>query len=334
MSSKVLRGKIANAKAGGHNGGPAHFALDRGLFTDDGHLVRRLQAGECVKQAGHRIHLLPCTDQEKLDAVRFAFERFGSADIGVRDLARELEAKGFPSPSGRGWTHHNVGRLLRTPAYVGTARWGATAWGKYHSAQGDDIVPVNGSDRGRERRRKPQGDAIAVQGVHEGIIPPALFNRVQRKLEAQERTPSHRTRHADYPLTGLIVCEHCGKPMIGNTLRADDRQGEQVYKYSQYVCGTYSAYGRDLLHNTTCGRNAIDAQRVLGWVVHKLQEVFLGPGRDALVQEIRKQLRGETKANSGDVERLQKRVAELEREVSRLARIIQEFGNLWGSWGI
>jgi DNA invertase Pin-like site-specific DNA recombinase len=94
MSAKTLRGRIANAKAGGWNGGPAIFAMDRGLFDDDGHLVRRLQLGEYVRQAGHRVHLLPCTDQEKINAVLFAFTRFDRADLGVRDLARELEAKG------------------------------------------------------------------------------------------------------------------------------------------------------------------------------------------------------------------------------------------------
>ena len=112
MSAKTLRGRIANAKVGGHNGGPAVYAMERGLFRDDGHLVRRLQTGEYVRQAGHRVHLLPGTDQVKIDAVRFAFRRFDAADIGVRDLARQLEAKGYPSPNGKGWTHDTVRRLL------------------------------------------------------------------------------------------------------------------------------------------------------------------------------------------------------------------------------
>jgi len=320
MSAKTLRGRIANAKAGGWNGGPAIFAMDRGLFDDDGHLVRRLQLGEYVKQAGHRVHLLPCTDQAKIDAVRFAFNRFADADLGVRNLARELEAKGYPSPTGKGWTHHNVGRLLRTTAYVGTAQWGAKAWGKYHTAQGADIVA--GSGNGKSPRRKPKEDTIAVEDAHEGIIEPKLFNRVQTKLAAQERKPSHRTRHVDYPLTGLIVCEHCGKPMCGNSLRANNRTGEQVYRYQQYVCATYAGYGRGCRHNTTCGRNAIDANRVLGWIVHKLQEVFFGPGRGVLVEEIKRQLSAEAKTTN-DVARLGKRAADLDRQVSRLVKAIR-----------
>ena len=89
--------------------------------------------GICAPAPTRRVHPAgrapgpssPCTDQAKIDAVQFAFNRFADADLGVRDLARELETKGYQSPTGKGWTHHNVGRLLRTTAYVGTAQWGA-----------------------------------------------------------------------------------------------------------------------------------------------------------------------------------------------------------------
>jgi len=320
MSAKTLRGRIANAKAGGHNGGPAIYGMDRGLFDEHGNLVRRLQLGEYVRQAGHRVRLLPCTDQAKIDAVKFAFERFDSADIGVRDLARELEAKGYPSPTGKGWSHHSVARLLRTTAYVGTARWGATAWGKYHTACGEDIVPTgNGKQRGR--RKKPLEDAIAVEDAHEGIIPIDLFNRVQHKLPQPK--PYQPKRKTAYPLAGLIFCGHCGKPMHGNCHHAKDRKGKPAYDYSQYVCSTNATFGRDLMHNTTCAHHAIDAQRVLGWLTHKLQEVYLGPGRDALVKEIKSQLQAKPQANSGDLERLRKRAADLEKEVNRLVKAIR-----------
>ncbi|NLE37626.1 MAG: recombinase family protein, partial [Pirellulaceae bacterium] len=320
MSAKTLRGRIANAKAGGHNGGLAVFGMDRGLFDDNGKLVRRLQPGEYVRQSGHRVRLLPSTDQAKVDAVRFAFNRFADADIGVRDLARELEKKGFPSPTDKGWSHHSVGRLLRTTAYVGTLEWGNEAWGKYHCAQGEDIVTANGD--GKTPKKKPKEDAIRVERAHEGIIDMPLFDRVQAKLAERERKPSHRTRHFDYPLTGLIFCEHCGKPMCGNSLRANNRDGEQTYRYQQYVCATYAGYGRDCRHNTTCGRNAIDANRVLAWIVSKLQEIYLGPGRDALGEEIKRQLSAETRPTA-DVSRLEKRIADLDRQVSRLVKAIR-----------
>jgi len=128
LSGKVVRGKVANAKAGGWNGGPPVYGMDRGMFSPSGELVRRLMPGEVSRMDGHRVRLLPTTDTVRIEAVRFAFTRLDQADISIRDLARELEAKGYPSPGGKGWSHHSVGKLLKSCAYVGTSQWGATAW--------------------------------------------------------------------------------------------------------------------------------------------------------------------------------------------------------------
>jgi DNA invertase Pin-like site-specific DNA recombinase len=318
LSAKTLRGQVANAKAGGWNGGPTIFAMDRGLFSNDRHLVRRLQPGERVRQAGHRIHLLPCTDQVKIDAVRFAFRRFDEADISMRDLARELDGKGYPSPTGKGWTHHSVARTLRTTVYVGTRRWGVSGWGRYHTLQGDDIVAGSGR---KGWRPKPAEDAIVVEGANEGIVEPMLFDRVQRKL-AQGKGQYRPSRRVAYPLAGLLVCEHCGQPMYGKSLHVKGGEGNQ-YAYRQYVCSTYDKHGPSGPQNGTCGRNAIDATRVLGWIVHKLQEVFLGPGRDALVEEIRRQLTAEPAMGGNDAARLEKRAADLDKEVGRLVKAIR-----------
>jgi DNA invertase Pin-like site-specific DNA recombinase len=293
LAAKTLRGRVATVKAGGSGGGPAVYGMDRGLFDAAGHMVRRLQAGEYVKQAGHQVRPLPCTDRAKIDAVRFAFERFDVADLSFRNLARELSLKGYPSPAGTGWTHHNVLNLLKSKVYIGTSRWGATTTGKYHTLVGDDIVPAKGD--GKTSRPKPEEDVICVAGAHEGIIPVALFNRVQGKLKQRE---SHRRtcRHADYPLAGLIVCKHCGQPMYGTSLRSKHKG--VVYEYQHYVCSTYQTHGRGGPYNATCGRHTVDAQRVLRWVVQALQEEYLGPGRDTLVQKSRGSYRRKQRSTS------------------------------------
>ena len=60
MSAKTLRGRIANAKAGGHNGGPAIYGMDRGLFDSAGNLVRASTAASTSgKQGTGYIFCLP-----------------------------------------------------------------------------------------------------------------------------------------------------------------------------------------------------------------------------------------------------------------------------------
>jgi hypothetical protein len=107
-----------------------------------------------------------------------------TADLRLRELARELTAKGYPSPRGTGWTHTNVYRILTTRAYAGTGQWGATAWGDYHQAQGEEIIPTAKTNRKANNwHRKPEEDVIVTAQAHKGIIPVDLFDRVQRKLK-------------------------------------------------------------------------------------------------------------------------------------------------------
>jgi DNA invertase Pin-like site-specific DNA recombinase len=315
LSAKSLRGRIAVAKTGCHNGGRAIFAMDRGLFDPAGKLVRRLQLGERAHLPGHQIRLLPCTDQGKIDAVKYAFNRFDTADLSRRQLARELEAKGFPAPGG-GWNLCSVTRVLQNRAYAGTSLWGTTASGKYHEMQGGDIVVSARSSKRRVQRKKLVPDAIRVESAHQGIVSVALFNRVQTKLPRPRGF--QRKRRAEYPLSGLIYCGHCGQPMYGAATRVKVKG--RRYEYMQYTCSTYSNHNGP---TSACGRNPVDAALVLGWLTKKLQEVYLGPGRDALVQEVKKQLKAEPKANRRDSARLEKRSADLEKEVKRLVKAIR-----------
>jgi hypothetical protein len=241
--------------------------------------------------------------------------------VGLRELGRELEAKGYPGPTGDGWNHHSVYDLLTTVEFVGTARWGQTGRGKYHQAIGSDITPVRNGTPGRHEYRKTQADVIHAEGAIKGLLPADLFARVQRKLQRAERR--RPTAKATYPLGGLIVCEHCGQPMEGSTRRYAAKGNQDAYVCHEYICRTYSRFGRDGTHNTTCGRHTIDARRILAWLVFKLQEVYLGPGRDILVSEIKKGLQREKKAPSVDTGRLEKRAADLEREIGRLVKAIR-----------
>jgi hypothetical protein len=111
--------------------------------------------------------------------------------------------------------------------------------------------------------------------------------------------------------------------MQGASIGANNSHGVKTYHYLKYVCTTYCRFGIGSPRNTTCGHHTIDARRVLGWLVQALQETYLGPGRNALVKEIRAQLKTQAKASGVDVARLEKRAAELDREVGRLVKAIR-----------
>ena len=165
LSAKVLRGQLANAKGGNWNGGNAAYAMDRVLCDQHGREVRRLAARELVHLPGHRVRLAPCKDQNKVEAVRYAFQRFVEADVGYRNLAYELDERGYPSPGGCGWTHSNVRRMLEEPRVHRRGRLGPYRGGQVpHVSRRRDChrqhqrqVLREGGRRSDARHGSPQG---------------------------------------------------------------------------------------------------------------------------------------------------------------------------------
>ena len=108
--------------------------------------------------------------------------------------------------------------------------------------------------------------------------------------------------------------------MQGHVTTAQCKGGPKTYY--RYICGTYVKHGPGGV-NTTCGSQHLDAPRVLGWLVRKLQETYMGPAREDFARQAKLDLAQAAKANGGDVERLQKRVTELDKEVGRLVKAIR-----------
>ena len=111
--------------------------------------------------------------------------------------------------------------------------------------------------------------------------------------------------------------------MVACTAKIKNAKGEIRYKYQRYICGLFALYGRDDATNKTCGYHNINAARALEWLVWKIKETYLGPGRDALEEKIEAKLKGRNEPKAGDGERLQKHLAELDRQVNRLVMAIR-----------
>lgn len=174
LSGKMLRGKRQNAEAGNWNGAPIPYGFQRGEFDRAGNLVRRLEPKQPKStEKGHCVRLVPLQDENYLAAVRYAFERFAGADISVRALTGELQARGFPAPNGSGWKHGTVGRILANPVYCGDTRWNASRRGKYYRVYAGQILPLNGHEV--VWRQNDESDFIVRNGTHQGIVSRKLF---------------------------------------------------------------------------------------------------------------------------------------------------------------
>jgi site-specific DNA recombinase len=73
---------------------------------------------------------------------------------------------------------------------------------------------------------------------HPRLVEARVFDTTQAILENRgEDMALRRTNGSDYLLTGLLVCEKCGKRFIGASAKGN------AYRYAYYVCFSRHRYG-------------------------------------------------------------------------------------------
>ena len=229
---------------------------------------------------------------------------------------------GYPPPSLKAWSTSHVQRLLTNPAYGGVSRWGASAWGTYFEAKGENVISCGKVKVKGRQRKKPVEDAISIAGVNDGIVAPDLFKRACRKATPLGRRQRY-TANNRYPLSGLLFCTHCGRRMVAASSQVRNHKGQLLFTLQKYLCSLYAEYGRNELNNTTCGHHTIRAERVSGWLAYKLKEVYLGSGRDVLIEKIKAKLCGAASPNRAKWNGWRSTTEEFDRQVNRLVGAIQ-----------
>lgn len=112
------------------------------------------------------------------EVVKMIFERYLNG-IGCYAISQELDSLKIPTRRGDLWSRATIQTILSNPVYIGKIVWGK----------------------------------IIAYGLHEPIIDNNVFSKVQ-EIRKKRYTPSVKNDLTlKNPLTGLIYCAKCGKPM-------------------------------------------------------------------------------------------------------------------------
>ena len=152
---------------------------------------------------------------EHADTVRYIFREY-AAGKGVRTLAAELGEKGIRTRRGNPPDNRWVSYILSNPAYIGKIRWSTEGHANY------DRASYNGEN------------VLTVDGKHEPIIDPALWESVQQRLKQRDTEAKYvrRGKPKIYMLKGLLRCGDCGSTL---TLSAAG-SSLQCHKYARGQC--------------------------------------------------------------------------------------------------
>ncbi len=164
--------------------------------------IRRRMA-DGVTNGRHRVYgyrwedfALVVEDREA-GVVRRVFEEFASGST-TAEIVRGLNADGVASPGGTSWNKATVDYIIENRAYVG----------ELHLQKFFVSDPVKGT-KSRNRGELPQ---YIVEGHHEPIVPPDLFERASALIAERRRLGWRANPSLNLsPLSGLVKCSVCGR---------------------------------------------------------------------------------------------------------------------------
>lgn len=200
----------------------AHAArVDRGL-TSSGTprfgYIRKGRIPDEVAEMPHRHRRDPNDPVERYepdyaggaaDALVEMYDRY-IAGSGYSVIASWANGQGYTTTRGRPWSAATVRRVLDSGFGAGLLR--------VH----DPECPCR--DPSRCNRK------VFVRGAHEPVVDMDTWEQYLAARRDRTRMPP-RSRDPRYPLTGLVVCGHCGKVMNAHT-------GNGIAGY-RFICATY-----------------------------------------------------------------------------------------------
>jgi site-specific DNA recombinase len=185
-------------------------------------------------------------DPKTAPLVRHLFELYATGTSNFQALLKEAERVGLRGRSGKAITKNGLTKLLNNAFYTGLIQ-----------------IKVSGQ---------------SFSGIHEPIIPAALFKRVQDVLHGRTNT---RTNRHDFLFRRRLGCKACGYTLIGET-----HKGFVYYRCQVRECATTGireeVAEESFLERFLCLQLSADEQQYCGQEVRQLKADRIRHQEDAV----------------------------------------------------
>ncbi len=136
------------------------------------------------------------------DIVRLIFHKYTRDNASLYRIARELNDRGVPSPSGEMWTPSTIRRILKNQHYTGAIVFNAVK--TVELLEGGRII--------KRRVKSSDDEVIVADGIHPAIIDTEAFELAQKRLITNPRVKN--STELVNPLAGVLYCSKCGRAMM------------------------------------------------------------------------------------------------------------------------
>lgn len=213
----------------GKNKGTQHYP--DGVTVDVGGVPHHSRESE-------ECYLRPSSVKERVDTLKWMFDKYDRESISSLGLAKELNARGVSAVIVPKWKHDAIWRLLQNSAVMGRPASNKVTSAKLLEYRDGELKERSG--KGYERRPQDQW-LLPEKPLFVPIVPEEQYWRVLEKIVGgrKKRAP----KNPELWLAGLVVCGKCGVNMRGSWKEdffGGRRQG--TYK-AHFFCTTRALEG-------------------------------------------------------------------------------------------
>ena len=251
-------------------------------------LVHRVRGGEKFSKPKNWKSKIDISENvEEVETIKYVFDRFANTELGVFQIACELQRKGIRTRNGLEWTHRSLIAILQNPVYKGTMIYGKKKLGRFNWV-GNGTVGGDGP--------------VVIEHAHPAIIDEKTFDKAQRKF-AKHSYKLKRCRDNDYILSGIMICGVTGKSMWG-------RRSAIGSNFAYYTAKRPKGIGSDACFS-------IRKDVIEGFVLGKMIELINQPElREHIRKAVTKRMT-KRKRKAPNLKKLQKQLADLDAKIER-----------------
>lgn len=242
-------------------------------------------------------------DAHEAEAVRILFDMY-NAGYGYLQIAKKLNGMGFRTRLGNLFGKNSLHDLLINRRYIGTA------------ILGKNTMTPSGK---RNNHRPDPDDMLIIEDVCPAIIDKEIFMEAQEKMQMRKRRKGANRAKREYLLSGLIICEHCGQAMTGDTSK--NKYGKE-YRY--YRCPKKTRLGTNV-----CPNKSISADKLEDLVISQIQELFLDEDTlDQLMDKVEISYKKMVENTDAELAELKKKLAAIDRKIDKFYDFVCDGGNV------
>jgi len=338
LARDVIRGKVSRVNKGGSNGQKAPYGYDRVILNSygkpymvvrtltsgkkeiygvKGKLIRTIPKGEDIAKGDRDwISFVP-GDPEKVEAVRKIFNWFiyghEGEEMGYKAIARALNERGIPSPTGGYWGHSTVASIIKNPFYYGRLTWNKTSKGKFYKIS-KERIEEQPKIKVKKINLNPREDWLIKENEHDGIMTKAEWLKAQERCRTGNKSSISnliargRVNVSSYLLSGLVKCGNCGSNFQGHQKLIKRK------KYRYYVCGGYQSKG-----DFVCDQHYIKADVLEKYVLEQIKEEFFKHvSKERLMQDLKQELGTKFKDGKEELRQVEDAIRENREKIDLL----------------